>query len=287
MNPWKQLLTSGRVVVVPGVWDGFSARLAQSCGYPAVLLGGYHLGAVVGSLEPLVTATETVDACRQIKRAITIPLRVDVGAGFGEPMHVIRLVKDLKMIGVEAISLDDQHYPKRAHYHRDYQEHIIPLSDALDKIRWAKKAAGDDMFLFARTDAFRTDGATEGIRRCRAYLEAGADGVAVFPNTIEEAAEIPSKVPGPVWYANTRGNRVGRPVLTPRQAQEFGYAGLGDGHVLFFAAFVGMEARATGYSFENSWPDIGDEIAIRNRIEKVKNLQEAYDVEADTVEKPI
>jgi methylisocitrate lyase len=200
-------------------------------------------------------------------------------------MHVIRLVKDLKMIGVEAIALDDQHYPKRAHYHRDYQEHIIPRDEALDKIRWAKKTAGDDMFLIARTDSFRTDGAAEGIRRCRDYLEAGADCVAVFPNTLEEAREIPSNVKGPVWYANTRGNRVGRPVLTPLQAQEFGYAALGDGHVLFFAAFAAMEARAAGYSFEKSWPDIGDEMTIRNRVEKVLNLEEAYEVEAKTVEK--
>ena len=274
-------------MVMPGVYDGFTAKLVEHFGGKAMLLGGYHAGAVLGTAEPLLSASELVSLCRTIRRASSLPLRVDVGAGFGEPMHVVQLVRDLKAADIDAMMMEDQIYPKRAHYHRDYREHVIPLEDMLEKLHWAKHTGGDDFYLVGRTDSFRTDGLEEAIRRCNAFLDGGADAVQVFPNTLEQATELPRRVKGPVWYSNTRGNRVGRPTLTPKQARDLGYVGLADGHALFFASFGAMAATARAYTPEGGFPAYGDEVTIRNEIETVMQLERLYEIEVQTVEKSI
>lgn len=287
MNPWNALLRPGHVVVAPGIYDALTARLAKRHGFEAGLIGGYELGAIAGVSEPLLSETEVLQSCYQIKRSIDFPLLIDVGAGFGEPLHVIRLVKDLKLLGVEAMQIEDQIFPKRAHYFRDYKEHIVSVQEMADKLRWAKKTAGEDVFILARTDAYVTNDEGEAIRRCRAYLDAGADAVVAFPFTLEEARGLPEKVGGPVFYTNTRGNRVGRPVLTPRQALEFGYAALGDGHALFLPAFAAMEATLAQYTVEGGFPAHDDQITVRKHVETTIGVEELWQVENDTVEKGI
>lgn len=279
---WSEVL-SGPAPLVPGVWDGLSARFAAASGFRAILLGGYHAGATVGSAEPLLSAAELIDTCRRIRRATDLPLRVDVGAGYGEPMHVVRLVKDLLLAGVDAISLEDQIYPKRAHYHNDYREELIDLPAMVDKIEWARRAGGEKLYLCARTDAFSTGDFDAVVRRCRVFLEAGADAVQAFPSTMDEARELPRAVGGPIWYANTRGNRVGRPNLTPQQAEEYGYVALADGHALFLAAVRGMVAALDSLSEDTGIPVSDDEIDLKKRVEAALDLDAMYEIEAKTV----
>src|SRR6201999_1441632 len=100
-------------VVLPGVWDGISARLVSRHGFEAGLVGGDHVCAGVGSAEPLLTATELVETCRRIRRVTNLPLRIDVGAGYGDPMHVAQLVRDLLQVGMDSISIEDQVFPKQ------------------------------------------------------------------------------------------------------------------------------------------------------------------------------
>ena len=270
-------------VVLPGVWDGVSARLVASQGFEAGLVGGYHVGATVGSAEPLLTATELVETCRRIRRATDIPLRIDVGAGFGDPIHVAQLVRDLMQVGVEAISIEDQVFPKQAHYHNDYREQVIPIPRMVDKLRLARETGGDQLYLCARTDSFSVGGIDEVVARCTAYLSAGADAVQVFPPTLELARETPSRIPGPVWYANTRGNRVGRPVLTPVQARELGYVGLAEGHALFFAAYRAMLEAAKAFSPVDGLVAGPDDIEVKRAIESALGLDRLYQIEAETI----
>jgi 2-methylisocitrate lyase-like PEP mutase family enzyme len=270
-------------VVLPGVWDGVSARLVASHGFEAGLVGGYHVGATVGSAEPLLTATELVETCRRIRRATDMPLRIDVGAGFGDPIHVAQLVRDLMQVGVEAISIEDQVFPKQAHYHNDYREQVIPIPRMVDKLRLARETGGDQLYLCARTDSFSVGGIDEVVERCTAYLAAGADAVQVFPPTLELATATPSRIPGPVWYANTRGNRVGRPVLTPVQARELGYVGLAEGHALFFAAYRAMMEAAKAFSPVDGLVARPDDIDVKRAIESALGLDRLYRIEAETI----
>lgn len=199
-------------------------------------------------------------------------------------MHVVHLVEELKLARIDAMSIEDQVYPKRAHYFRDYREHTIPLDEMLAKVRWADRTAGDEVVVIARTDTYKTAGEEEAIRRCRAFFEAGADAVMAFPNTLEEAKALPKRAGGPVIYVNTHGNRVGRPVLTPSQAHDFGYPMLMEAHLFLFNAFAGMQTGAEQYRAQGAF---GSEFAIgvRERIEDVLNVRRLYEIEEDTVEK--
>jgi 2-methylisocitrate lyase-like PEP mutase family enzyme len=284
MNKLSELLGSGKMLLAAGVQDALSARIAERHGFDAVLLGGYDLGAVRCVSEPLLTLTEMVLESAYITRAVDVPLIVDGGAGFGEPMHVVRTVEDLLQVGVSAIQIEDQIFPKRAHYYASYQEHTIPLEDMCEKIRWAKKAGGDDMFVLGRTDTFTTEGSVEAIRRCNAMLEAGADAVTGFPNSMEEAAELPSKVNGPVFYGCTHGSTVGRPMLTPNQAEEMGYAVHWDCHGLLFSGFEAMERAAASFTRENGWNFGFDTAPVRTLCDEVVGVPRLLEIEKQTVE---
>ena len=86
------------------------------------------------------------------------------------------------------------------------------------KIKAAVAARTDpDLMIIARTDAMRTDGYAEGVKRANLYLEAGAEMVMIFPNTLEEARRAPREIKGLVCYTNSEGNRLGRPLFTAKE----------------------------------------------------------------------
>src|SRR6266542_2827176 len=186
---FRTLVARPGLIVAPACFDPLTARIAAGVGFECIALGGYALGAASAISEPLLTMTEVVDAARRITSVVEVPLIVDAATGFGDPLHVMRTVRELEHAGVAAIHIEDQVFPKRAHYHRDYREHTISAEEMADKVRFACQARQDpDFVIIARTDSMRTDGYDEGVRRARLYAEAGADLVMLFPNAAEEAA---------------------------------------------------------------------------------------------------
>ena len=137
----------------------------------------------------------------------------------------------------------------------------------------------------ARTDAMRTEGYDEGIRRVNLYLEAGADVVKIFPNTLDEAKRAPGEINGPIYYVNSIGNRVGRPVLTRDMASQFGYSFLSD------AVGTMLNLSRTIDQYYRSWIENGESpldpeeaIVLRKEIEDVVGLEEMYKIEEATTE---
>ena len=108
----------GDCLVAPGVYDPFSARIVEKLGFEALYLGGNALGLCLGVGQPFVTLTETVTAIQEIRRVSGLPVIVDADAGFGDAAHACLSMRSLKAAGAAAIHIDDQIFPKRAHYHR-------------------------------------------------------------------------------------------------------------------------------------------------------------------------
>src|SRR5207248_7881088 len=96
--------------------------------------GGYVSGASRVITEPLLTMDEQVRVAGEVARAVAVPLVADAGAGFGEPLHTMRTVREFITAGVAGIHIEDQLFPKRAHYHK-YQVHAVPVPEFVDKIR--------------------------------------------------------------------------------------------------------------------------------------------------------
>ncbi len=117
------------LIVAPVCFDPLTARIAAEVGFACVALGGYALGSSLVVSEPLLTMTEVIDAARRITAVVDLPLIVDAGTGYGDPLHVMRTVREFERAGVAAIHIEDQVFPKRAHYHRDYREHTIPAEE--------------------------------------------------------------------------------------------------------------------------------------------------------------
>src|SRR5882724_137797 len=162
---FREMLQAPGVLHAPIAYDPLSARIAESVGFRCLDIGGYALGASSCVPEPLLSLEEVLMATRRITAAVSIPVMVDGGAGYGDAVHVIRTVRELERAGAAAVHIEDQVYPKRVHYHKGL-EHVIPAEEMCEKIRYAVRARRDpDFVIAARTDAMISDSFAEGIRR--------------------------------------------------------------------------------------------------------------------------
>ncbi len=282
----RELLMRRGTIHAPTCYDPLTARIAEQVGFECVSLGGYAMGAHLATCEPLLGLGEVARIVREIARACRLPIIVDAGAGWGDPLHIIRTVRDLEAAGAAAIHVEDQLFPKRAHYHKGV-EHIIPVEQMAAKVRAAAAARRDpDFVIVARTDAMRTDGYAEGIERANAYAAAGADLVMLFPNTDEEARRAPKDVRVPLVYVNSEGNRLGRPIFSMREAEEIGYKVLYDAITVTLMAYRAVRdmlthLKATG----RTGLDQAEMIPMRKAIEDTIGLEEYYRIERETVER--
>jgi methylisocitrate lyase len=215
------------MMVVPGVYDALSARIAARAGFPALVLTGYGLSAAhLG--EPdfgLLNAAEVLDAARRIRAATDVGLIVDGDTGYGGPLNVQRLVAELVGMGARGVILEDQRWPKRCGHMRGKE--VIEAEEHAAKIRAAVDARGDAPFVITgRTDALETHGLDEAIRRARLYKEAGATILFVEgPRSRDEIERIGKELPPPLAINLIEGGRT--PLLSLEELQELGFFSVG------------------------------------------------------------
>lgn len=220
----RRLLARDGIIVAPLTFNPLTAKLVEDLGFEVNYVGGYGIGGESALGEPLLTASEMVEATQRIVKATTLPVIADAGAGFGSLVHTRRTVREFERAGTAGIHLEDQVVPKRVGYHRGVVD-IIPLREMVAKLKIALEAREDsDFVIIARTDArhARSGGAEEMRRRLIAYAEAGADAVIGFPADVGEAEALVTWVDKPAVYAVAEG-RTTRPELTPAELQDLGY----------------------------------------------------------------
>jgi methylisocitrate lyase len=219
----RQALAQRGQLIMPGVYDALSAKIAARTGFEVVFITGYSLSATLLG-EPdfgVLTQTEVVGAAQRICSVVDAPVIVDADTGYGNAINVIRTVEDLLRAGAAGMFLEDQVWPKRCGHMNGKQ--VIPLDEQLKKLRAAVEAKDEqDFFIVARTDARQALGLAEAIKRGIAFKEAGADAVFIeAPETKEEMAEIARKVPGPL-VANMLERGV-TPLMGPKELKELGF----------------------------------------------------------------
>jgi methylisocitrate lyase len=254
------LVASGRLMVVPGVFDALSAKIAERAGFPAVVLTGYgvaasHLG------EPdvgLLTQTEVLDTARRVVSAVKIGVVVDGDTGYGGPINVRRMVRELVAMGARGILLEDQRWPKRCGHMRGKE--VIPAEEHAAKIRAAVDERGDARFVItARTDALETDGIDEAIRRARIYKEAGANLLFVEgPRSVEELRRIGAELPGPLVVNLIEGGRT--PLCSLEELAEMGFFSVGFVLSGLYAAARALEDTYRAIRSSGSSEALGDRL---------------------------
>jgi 2-methylisocitrate lyase-like PEP mutase family enzyme len=193
------LLKSGKMVVAPGAYDAFSARMIAGHGFPAVYLTGYGTTASLMARPDIgfLTLNDMCGVVRNICQAIDIPLIADAESGFGNAVNLVRTVREYEQAGAAAIHLEDQIVPKRNADSPTPQ--VVPWEEHASKIRLAVKSRrSSDFLIIGRTDCIQGMGLDEAIRRGNAYRKAGAD--IIFIHGIasrKELVEVGKKVNGP------------------------------------------------------------------------------------------
>lgn len=284
----RELLRSKTFLHMPAVYDALTGRLVQSLGFEAAYVGGYVTGGSMAVTEPLLTMTEQVKLSEDIARRIKLPVVVDAGAGFGEPLHTMRTVREFIQAGIAGVHIEDQLYPKRAHYHK-YEVHGVPVEEFVEKIQYAvqeRDKLDPDFVIIARTDTCRALGLDEAIMRINAAADVGADLGLLFPRHREDAEQAPKRSKLPLVYVQSRGNRDGRPIFTRKEMEDMGYVACIEAQVVLCSALhyhkkILTELRQKG---EVTAMTQAEWVASRQECEDLIDLTEYYEIEAKTSE---
>jgi 2-methylisocitrate lyase-like PEP mutase family enzyme len=284
----RRSLKKKEFVYLPVAYDALGGRLLQSLGFDCVYTGGFVTGASRCTSEPLLTMDEQLRVAGDVAAAIDIPLVVDGGAGFGDPLHTMRTVRECIRAGIAGAHIEDQLYPKRAHYHK-YVAHAVPRKAFAAKIRYAcrqRDRSDPDFVVIARTDTCRFEGLKEAVARVNMAADAGADMGLIFPRNDAEMKKAPKQARIPLVYVISRGNRDGRPLPTAAQLADMGYKAAIDALTYLlvsfhFAKLANREIRRSG-----GYAGLTHEqcAAARHEIETLVGLDEFYKIEEQTVE---
>jgi len=194
----RETLAAGEFIVAPGVFEMFSAKIADRMGFKALYMTGYGISASHLGLADagLVSYRDMVERARTIAQGTATPLIADADTGFGGLLNVRETVRGYEAAGVQAIQIEDQEMPKKCGHTPNRR--VVPLEDAVKRIEVAVEARrSDDFLVVARTDARTALGLEEAIRRARAFARAGADILFVeAPESEEEFAQIGDALAG-------------------------------------------------------------------------------------------
>ncbi len=220
----RKRLQQREILVLPGVYDALTAKIATTVGFEGVVMGGYAVAASrLG--EPDVgylSMTEMTEALRTIKRAVDVPVFADGDTGYGNALSCMRTMREYEAAGADAILFEDQVWPKRCGHMAGKQ--VVEADEHAKKIRAAADAKTyAETLLIARTDSRAVLGLDAAIERGKLYLDSGAEALFIeAPQNEWELEEIRKSFPNTILLANMiEGGRT--PNLTAKDLENIGY----------------------------------------------------------------
>ena len=218
----RGLIDGDDIVVAPGCYDGLSARLVESAGFPAVYVSGGAMARSTGIPDMgLISLSEIAARLAQLVDAIEIPAIADMDTGYGNALNARQAIRAFERAGVAGFHIEDQTFPKRCGHYDD--KSVVPTAEFCQKTQAVKDASeNSDTVLIARTDAIAVEGFDAAIDRMHAYMEAGADVAFVeAPTTEAEIEAIAQRIPGPKLINMFLGAKT--PLLSVSRLAEIGY----------------------------------------------------------------
>ncbi len=198
MEKLSQLIKGPDLIVAPVALNPIMAQMAALAGFKACYLSGGSLGWYKGVTEAGLSLTEMIQVVVDIRTVCRIPVVLDAGGGWGDPVHIHRTIAMSEAAGVECIEIEDQLLPRRVEHHVGV-EHLVPTEFMVEKVKAAISARTDpDFVIVARTNARRLYGLDEALRRGEAFKKAGADMLFVYTRTAEEMRILGERLPPPL-----------------------------------------------------------------------------------------
>jgi 2-methylisocitrate lyase-like PEP mutase family enzyme len=218
-------LTRKPIVVAPGVYDAFTALVAEQAAFKTLYVSGAAIAYTrLGRSDiGLVSMSEVADVIGTIRDRVAANLIVDADTGYGNAFNVARTVRLFERAGANAIQIEDQSFPKRCG-HLD-EKRLVPAAEMVGKIKAALDSRQSrDTLVIARTDAVGVEGFDKAIERALAYRDAGADVLFVeAPKTQAELKRIPPALGSVPLMANmVEGGKT--PMLTAAELEVLGFA---------------------------------------------------------------
>jgi 2-methylisocitrate lyase-like PEP mutase family enzyme len=291
----RELLASARPVVSPGVFDGYSVRLVEALGFRTAATTGSGLSNSLLAQPDIgiLGLLENVAACRNLARAVSIPLMADADTGYGNAVTAFHAVQYFEEAGVAGVNLEDQAMPKRCGHMRGKE--LIGLREMCRKIEAAVKAKKDpDFIVNARTDAIAVEGIEGAVARAKAYAAAGAD--MIYPDAVrneDDIARIVEAVPGvPVNVNMGFGvrSRPTTPLMPLKRLKALGVARVSCPRLLTAAAISGMRKALEQMKWCIETGELADrpdllagmeEIAALAGYARVEALEREFSLEED------
>ena len=220
----KEQLQSGEFITAPGVFDMISTLIATRMNFPALYVTGYGVSASYMGLPDagLMTFTDMETQIRKIVKATEKPIIADADTGYGGLLNVQHTVKAYENLGVSAIQIEDQEYPKKCGHTPGRR--VIPTCDMVRKIKVAVDTrTKDDFLIIARTDSRTGLGIEEALSRAVAFEEAGADIIFVeAPETESEMKKINEVINKPTLANMVSGGKT--PIFSSTKLADMGYS---------------------------------------------------------------
>jgi methylisocitrate lyase len=219
----REMLKEDGIIMAPGAYDAWSAKLIENAGFKAIYMTGYGVSAsVIGKPDiGLITMQEMAEMAKNMANVTSVPIIADADNGYGSALNVIRTVQEYEQGGIAGIQLEDQVFPKRCGHMEGKQ--LIPKDEMVAKIRAAVYAKRDpDTVIIARTDARAVNGFDDAIDRSKAYVEAGAD-VIFFeaPQSADEVKKVAEIIKAPLLSNMVENGKT--PMFTTKELIEMGY----------------------------------------------------------------
>lgn len=268
----RKRLNEGGMIVAPGIYDAFGARLVQKAGYEAAYMTGNGVSAsLLGQPDVgLIDLTLFTAHAHRAAACIDIPLICDADTGYGNAVNVRRTVQEFESAGVAAIHIEDQVAPKRCG-HLPGSRPVVSMAEHVGKIEAAVAARRDpDFIIIARTDAAGGLGLDEAIRRGQAYRKAGADVVFVelknSPTILEDLKRVTAESGAPCLVNIDGGGKLG--ALSVPEIEGLGFR---------IAIFPGLGRAIAGFAMAEAFAALkrdGSLDAVRSRMLSLKEYNE-------------
>ncbi len=171
MQKLSQLIRGEDLVVAPVALNPIMARMAEEAGFKAVYLSGGSLGWYKCVTEANITLPEMAQVAVDMRAACRLPIVLDAGGGWGDPMHVHRTIALSEAAGFAAIEIEDQLLPRRVEHHVGI-EHLVPTEFMVEKVEGGDRRAHRSRFRHHRPHQCAAPprprrGACAGARRSR------------------------------------------------------------------------------------------------------------------------
>ncbi|WP_409371469.1 oxaloacetate decarboxylase [Methylocella sp. CPCC 101449] len=264
------------IVVAPGIYDAFTAFVAERAGFSCLYLSGANVAYTrLGRPDiGLVTATEMAETLSLITARVACPIIVDGDTGYGNALNTQRTVRLFERAGAAAIQIEDQTFPKRCGHLRN--KSVITSGEMVGKIKAAVDArASERMLVIARTDAVAVEGLEPALERAARYAEAGADILFVeAPPSRDDLAAIRTRFGDqrPLMANMVEGGRT--PTLSANELAQIGFK---------LVIFPGGIVRALGRLTQDYYGNLrqqGSNAAMKDRMLDFDGLNDLLGTDA-------